>query len=160
MLHIRVVCIGRLKERFYADAMAEYEKRLSPFCRFELIELPEERLGDRPKSAEIENALVREGERIEKQLLRDSRLICLCVEGVQMNSVAFSELLKVCEASGHPRLCFVIGGSFGLCEGLKKKADRCLSMSEMTFPHHLARVMLVEQIYRGFQIKEGTPYHK
>ena len=160
MLHIRVICVGRLKERFYADALAEYEKRLSPFCRFDLVELPEERLGDRPKPAEIENALVREGERIEKQLLRDSSLICLCVEGTQMDSVAFSGLLQACEASGRPRLCFVIGGSFGLSEGLKKKADRCLSMSEMTFPHHLARVMLVEQIYRGFQIKEGTPYHK
>jgi len=160
MLHIRIICVGKLKERFYADALAEYEKRLSPFCRLELVELPEERLGDKPKAAEIENALVRESERIEKQLLRDSRLVCLCVEGTQMDSPAFSELLKSCEASGHPRLCFVIGGSFGLSEGLKKKADTRLSMSEMTFPHHLARVMLIEQIYRGFQIKEGTPYHK
>ena len=132
MLHIRVVCVGRLKERFYTDALAEYEKRLSPF----------------------------ESERIEKQLLRDALLVCLCVEGSQMDSPAFSGLLKSCEASGRPRLCFVIGGSFGLSEGLKKKADRRLSMSQMTFPHHLARVMLVEQIYRGFQIKEGTPYHK
>ena len=160
MLHIRVVCVGRLKERFYADAMAEYEKRLSPFCRFVLIELPEERLGDRPKPAEIENALVREGERIEKQLLRDSRLICLCVEGVQMNSVAFSELLKACEASGHPRLCFVIGGSFGLAPSVKRRADKRLSMSEMTFPHHLARIMLLEQLYRAFQIRDGSRYHK
>ena len=160
MLHIRIVCVGKLKERFYADALAEYEKRLSPFCRLELVELPEERLGDKPKAAEIENALVRESERIERQLLRDSRLVCLCVEGTQMDSPAFSELLKFCEASGRPRLCFVIGGSFGLSEGLKKKADTRLSMSEMTFPHHLARVMLIEQIYRGFQIKEGTPYHK
>ena len=112
------------------------------------------------KPAEIENALVRESERIEKQLLRDALLVCLCVEGSQMDSPAFSGLLKSCEASGRPRLCFVIGGSFGLSEGLKKKADRRMSMSQMTFPHHLARVMLVEQIYRGFQIKEGTPYHK
>ena len=160
MLHIRIVCVGKLKERFYADALAEYEKRLSPFCRLEVVELPEERLGEKPKAAEIENALMRESERIEKQLLRDSRLVCLCVEGTQMDSPAFSGLLKACEASGRPRLCFVIGGSFGLSEALKKKADRRLSMSEMTFPHHLARVMLVEQIYRGFQIKEGTPYHK
>ena len=159
MLHIRVVCVGRLKERFYTDALAEYEKRLSPFCRLEVIDLPEERLGEKPKPAEIENALLRESERIEKQLLRDALLVCLCVEGSQMDSPAFSGLLKSCEASGRPRLCFVIGGSFGLSEGLKKKADRRLSMSQMTFPHHLARVMLVEQIYRGFQIKEGTPYH-
>ncbi|MBR4474114.1 MAG: 23S rRNA (pseudouridine(1915)-N(3))-methyltransferase RlmH [Oscillospiraceae bacterium] len=160
MLRIRIICVGKLKERFYADALAEYEKRLAPFCRLELIELPEERLGDRPKAGEIENALMREGERIEKQLLRDAQLVCLCVEGRQMDSPAFSELLRSCEASGHPRICFVIGGSFGLSEELKRKADRRLSMSEMTFPHHLARVMLIEQIYRGFQIKEGTPYHK
>ena len=160
MLHIRIICVGKLKERFYADAVAEYEKRLFPFCRLEMIELPEERLGDRPKTSETTAALERERDRIERQLLRDAKLICLCVEGGQMTSEAFSELLSSCEASGHPRICLVIGGSFGLSETLKKKADLRLSMSRMTFPHHLARVMLLEQLYRGFQIKEGTKYHK
>ena len=160
MLQIRIICVGRLKERFYADAMTEYEKRLSPFCRLEVIEVSEERLGERPKAAETAAALEHERDRIEKQLLKDAKLICLCVEGEQMDSRTFSELLSTCEASGHPRICLVIGGSFGLSETLKKKADLRLSMSQMTFPHHLARVMLSEQLYRGFQIKEGTKYHK
>ncbi len=160
MLHIQVICVGKLKERFYEDAVTEYEKRLGLFCRLELVELPEERLRDRPSQAEIENALQHEAERIEKKLIRDSVLVCLCVEGKQLDSGAFSELMVHTENSGRPRLCFVIGSSFGLAEGLKKKADICLSMSKMTFPHHLARVMLIEQIYRGFQIKEGSKYHK
>ena len=160
MLAIRLLCVGKLKERFYADAIAEYSKRLSAFCRFELIELPEERLGDRPSAAEIDSALEREARQIEKKLLKDSMLICLCIEGRQMDSAAFSGLLTDAELSGRPRLNFVIGGSFGMSQTLKKQADLCLSMSKMTFPHHLARVMLAEQIYRGFQIKEGTQYHK
>ena len=160
MLCIRVLCVGKLKERFYAEAIAEYEKRLGAFCRLELIELPEEKLGDRPSPAEIEAALRVEADRIEKKLYQDGRLVCMCIEGKQMDSTAFSRLLTDAELSGRPRICFVIGGSFGLAEELKKKADLRLSMSKMTFPHHLARVMLIEQIYRGFQIKEGSKYHK
>lgn len=160
MIAIRVICVGKLKERFWAEAIAEYEKRLGAFCRLEIVELPEERLSDRPSAAEIENALQLESERIEKKLLKDGSLVCLCVEGRQMNSEDFSALLTSAESSGRPRISFVIGGSFGLSERLKQKADVRLSMSKMTFPHHLARVMLIEQIYRGFQIKEGTKYHK
>ncbi len=160
MISIRVICVGKLKERFWAEAIAEYEKRLGAFCRLEIVELPEERLSDRPSAAEIENALQLEADRIEKKLLKDGSLVCLCVEGRQMNSEDFSALLTSAESSGRPRISFIIGGSFGLSERLKQKADVRLSMSKMTFPHHLARVMLIEQIYRGFQIKEGTKYHK
>ena len=160
MMQIRVICVGKLKERFYADAVSEYSKRLGAFCRLELVELPEERLGERPSQAEILSALTREAEQIEKKLLRDGFTVCLCVEGKQMDSVAFSRLLTDTEASGKPRINFVVGGSFGLSEDLKTKADRRLSMSEMTFPHHLARVMLLEQVYRGFQIRDGSRYHK
>lgn len=160
MLNIRLICVGKLKERFYAEAVAEYEKRLNAFCRLELIELPEERLGERPSAAEIEAALEKEAQQIEKKLLRDGKLICLCVEGEQLDSESFAGLLVRAENSGKPRISFVIGGSFGLASGLKAKADYRMSMSKMTFPHHLARVMLAEQIYRGFQIKEGTRYHK
>lgn len=160
MISIRVICVGKLKERFWAEAIAEYEKRLGAFCRLEIVELPEERLSDRPSVAEIENALQLEADRIEKKLLKDGSLVCLCVEGRQMNSEDFSALLTSAESSGRPRISFIIGGSFGLSERLKQKADVRLSMSKMTFPHHLARVMLIEQIYRGFQIKEGTKYHK
>ena len=160
MLSIRLICVGKLKERFYAEAVAEYTKRLSAFCRLELIELPEERLGENPSASEIETALNREAEQIERKLLKDGTLICLCVEGGQMESEAFAGLLTRTESSGRPRLSFVIGGSFGLARRLKDRADLRLSMSKMTFPHHLARVMLLEQIYRGFQIKEGSKYHK
>ena len=160
MLNIRLICVGKLKERFYAEAVAEYEKRLNAFCRLELIELPEERLGERPSAAEIEAALEKEAQQIEKKLLKDGKLICLCVEGEQLDSESFAGLLVRAENSGKPRINFVIGGSFGLAPELKEKADFQMSMSKMTFPHHLARVMLAEQIYRGFQIKEGTRYHK
>ena len=160
MLNIRLICVGKLKERFYAEAVTEYEKRLNAFCRLELIELPEERLGERPSAAEIEAALEKEAQQIEKKLLKDGKLICLCVEGEQLDSESFAGLLVRAENSGKPRISFVIGGSFGLAPELKEKADFQMSMSKMTFPHHLARVMLAEQIYRGFQIKEGTRYHK
>jgi len=160
MLNIRLICVGKLKERFYAEAVAEYAKRLGAFCRLEVIELAEERLGENPSAAELEAALNREAEQIEKKLLKDGTLVCLCVEGGQMDSEAFAGLLTRTENSGRPRLSFVIGGSFGLAQKLKDRADLRLSMSKMTFPHHLARVMLLEQIYRGFQIKEGSRYHK
>ena len=160
MLNIRLVCVGRLKERFHTEAVAEYEKRLSTLCRLELIEIPEERLSEKPSAAEIEAALAREAKQIEKKLLKDGQLVCLCVEGEQMDSESFAGVLTLAESSGRPRISFVIGGSFGLDASLKQKADLRLSMSKMTFPHHLARVMLAEQIYRGFQIKEGTKYHK
>ena len=160
MLSIRVVCVGKLKEKFFTDAVAEYEKRLNAFCRLELIEIPEERIGERPSPAEIEAALERETQHIEKILLKDGTIVCLCIEGRQLSSEEFAQRLTAAENSGRPRISFVIGGSYGLAPELKKKADLCLSMSKMTFPHHLARVMLLEQIYRGFQIKEGTKYHK
>ena len=160
MLNVRLICVGKLKERFYAEAVAEYAKRLGAFCRLEVIELAEERLGENPSATELEAALNREAEQIEKKLLKDGTLVCLCVEGGQMDSEAFAGLLTRTENSGRPRLSFVIGGSFGLAQKLKDRADLRLSMSKMTFPHHLARVMLLEQIYRGFQIKEGSRYHK
>ena len=160
MLSIRLICVGKLKERYFAEAVAEYEKRLSAFCRLELIELPEERLSERPSLAEIDVALEREAQLIEKKLLKDGMLVCLCVEGTQQNSEAFAELLSRAENSGRPRISFVIGGSYGMAQRLKEKADVRLSMSKMTFPHHLARVMLAEQLYRGFQIKEDTRYQK
>ena len=160
MLSVQLICVGKLKERFYSDAVKEYAKRLGVFCRLELIELPEERLGDRPSDAEIESALEREAQQIEKKLKRDGTLVCLCVEGIQMDSESFSKLLSDAEQSGRPRISFVIGSSYGLSPRIKNMADLRLSMSKMTFPHHLARVILTEQLYRGFQIKEGTKYHK
>ena len=160
MLNIKLLCVGRMREKFYIDAFREYQKRLQSYCRLELTELSEERLGDRPSDAEIRSALAKEGQEILKNVPPDAYLVALCVEGKQMPSEGMAGLIAARESSGKPRLCFVIGGSFGLSEAVKARADLRLSMSEMTFPHHLARVMLIEQVYRGFKINEGARYHK
>jgi 23S rRNA (pseudouridine1915-N3)-methyltransferase len=160
MLHIRLVCVGKLKERFYTDASKEYAKRLSAFCRLELEELSESRLPPEPSQAEIDAALLAEAEAIENRLMRGGSVVALCIEGKETDSAGVAELLASAMASGAPRVTFVIGGSFGLHRKIKDRADVRLSMSRMTFPHHLARIMLLEQLYRGFKILEGGKYHK
>ena len=160
MLAVKLICVGKMREKFYTEAFAEYAKRLQSYCRLELVELPEQRLGDRPSQREIEAALEREGQEILKNVPPDAYLAALCVEGGQMPSEGIAELIAARENSGKPRLCFAIGGSFGLSPSVKARADLRLSMSKMTFPHHLARVMLIEQLYRGFKINEGSRYHK
>ena len=160
MLGVKLICVGRMRERFFADAFAEYRKRLGAYCKFECVELAEQRLSDDPTPGELAAALEKEAGEIEKAVPPDAYLIALCVEGRQMGSEELAALLRERESSGKPRLCFVIGGSFGLSERVKARADLKLSMSKMTFPHHLARVMLAEQIYRAFKINEGSRYHK
>ena len=160
MLTVKFICVGRMRERFYIEAFEEYRKRLGAYCRLECIEPGEQRLPERPSQAEIDAALEREAREIEKQLPPDAYVVALCVEGREMPSEFMAQLLSERENSGKPKLCFVIGGSFGLADCIKKRADFQLSMSKMTFPHHLARVMLAEQLYRGYKIKEGSRYHK
>ena len=160
MQHVTILCVGKLKERFFIDACEEYRKRLSRHCRLEIIELPEQRLGDAPSEAEIAQALGREAEAIGERLPRSGVLIALCVEGRQLSSEQLSETLGRYASRGVSQLTFLIGGSFGLSGEIKARADLRLSMSAMTFPHHLARVMLLEQIYRAYQIESGTKYHK
>ena len=160
MLNVKLICVGKMREKFYIDAFAEYAKRLQAYCRLELLEIAEQRLGDRPSDKEIAAALEREGQEILKAVPPDAYLTALCVEGKQMPSEGMAELIAARENSGRPKLCFVIGGSYGLSPSVKARADRKLSMSQMTFPHHLARVMLAEQLYRGFKINEGSMYHK
>ena len=160
MLFVRLICVGKMRERFYLDAFAEYRKRLQTLCRFELIEIAEQRLPDEPKDTEIAAALEREAREILKAVPPDAWTVALCVEGKQMPSEGMARLIREREGSGKPKLCFVIGGSFGLSESVKRRAEQRLSMSQMTFPHHLARVMLIEQLYRGFKINEGSRYHK
>ena len=160
MLNVKLICVGKMREKFYIDAFEEYRKRLQAYCRLELTEITEQRLSDRPAEKEITAALEREGQEILKTVPADAYLVALCVEGKQMPSEGMAELIAARENSGKPKLCFVIGGSFGLSPTVKARADRKLSMSQMTFPHHLARVMLVEQVYRGFKINEGSQYHK
>ena len=160
MLAVKFVCVGRMREKFYIDAFAEYTKRLQSLCRFEIIEPQEQRLSDNPSDKEIKAALDREAQDIMKAIPQDAYVVAMCVEGKQMPSEGMGELIAARENSGKPKLCFVIGGSFGLADSVKARADMKLSMSKMTFPHHLARVMLVEQLYRGFKINEGSKYHK
>ena len=160
MLNVKLICVGKMRERWFVDAFSEYRKRLAAYCRLELVEPEERRLSEKPSDGEIRQALEKEGEEILKAIPPDAFVVCLCVEGQQMPSEGMAELISRQDNSGKPRLCFVIGGSYGLADSVKARADRKLSMSKMTFPHHLARVMLIEQLYRGFKIREGSRYHK
>ena len=159
MQKITILCVGKLKEKFYADAAAEYAKRLSRFCRLEIAELAEERLPEDPSQAQIDRALAAEAARITERLPKGGALIALCIEGTELSSPALAERLRTMTVSGASELTFLIGGSVGLDRSLKARADLRLSMSPMTFPHHLARVMLLEQIYRAYQIQSGSRYH-
>ena len=160
MLSVKLICVGKMKERFYLDAFAEYRKRLGGYCNLELTEIAEQRLPERPSQAEVQAALEREAGEILKAIPTDAYVAALCVEGKQFPSEFMAELVEGRENSGKPKLCFVVGGSFGLANSVKNRADLRLSMSKMTFPHHLARIMLAEQLYRGYKIREGSRYHK
>lgn len=160
MLNIKFICVGKLRERFYIDAFNEYARRLSAYCKFECAELNETKLGDKPSDKEIENALVHESADIEKAIPKDAYVIAMCVGAKQLKSEELAQKINSLALSGRGKICFIIGGSFGMAESVKQRADMRLGMSEMTFPHHLARVMLTEQIYRSFKIIEGSRYHK
>lgn len=160
MLNVNLICVGKLKEKFYLSAVAEYEKRLSAFCKLNLIELPETRLPDRPSPAQIDAALLQESRLILEKVPKGSALVPMCVEGKMLSSPELSKKMEQWAVQGQSSLTFVIGGSFGLHDSVKERGIFRLSMSPMTFPHHLARVMVLEQIYRGFQISAGTRYHK
>ena len=160
MLEVHLICVGKLKEKFYTDAVSEYTKRLSAYCRLTMTELPEERLPQNPSQAQIDAALAREADAIRARLPASSSVVALCVEGRQRSSEELAALLETWAQNSSKRLVFLIGGSHGLDSALKDSAWVRLSMSPMTFPHHLARVMLLEQLYRGFKINEGSSYHK
>ena len=160
MQKITVLCVGKLKEKFYLGAAAEYGKRLRRLCRLEIIELPESRLPEEPSPAQIQQALAAEAEAIRAKLPKGGAVAALCIEGDTCSSEEMSRKMQRLAVSGKTQLTFLIGGSVGLSEELKRQADWQLSMSPMTFPHHLARVMLLEQIYRACQIQQGTKYHK
>lgn len=160
MQKVSIICVGKLKEKFYTEAAAEYVKRLGRFCKIEILELAEERLPEDPSPAQIEAALLKEGEAIKAKLPPSAAIIAMCVEGKTMSSEALAKLMAQGANQGQSHLVFLIGGSFGLHPSVKALASVRLSMSPMTFPHHLARVMLLEQIYRGYQINAGSKYHK
>ena len=148
MLRVQLICTGKLKESFYIEACEEYARRLGRYCSLERIELPES--GD----------VARDGDAVLKKIPPDAFVTALCVEGKGYSSEELADLLHECAIRGKSRVCFVIGGSDGLSPEVKNRADVRLSMSRMTFPHHLARVMVLEQIYRAFTILEGGKYHK
>jgi len=160
MLQVKLICVGKMREKYYTEAFAEYAKRLGAYCRLDCPEIQETRLSDAPSEKEISAALDREAAAILRAVPNDAFLVALCVEGDVLSSEALARLIARREGSGRPKLCFVVGGSFGLSPAVKARADLRLSMSAMTFPHHLARIMLIEQIYRGFKINEGSSYHK
>ena len=160
MQKVTILCVGKLKEKFYAAAVSEYAKRLSRFCKLEIIELPEERLPEDPSPALIEAALAREAEAIRAKLPAGAFPIAMCVEGPLLSSEELARRMAGWANQGGSHLVFLIGGSFGLHPSVKAAVSARISMSPMTFPHHLARVMLLEQIYRAYQINAGTRYHK
>ena len=159
MQKIKVVCVGKIKEKYFASAIEEYGKRLSRYCKFEIIELPDASVPDRPSEAQIAEVLKKEGEGILKKIEGEKEIVALCEEGKQMSSEQFADFLAQ-RTLKSDSLTFLIGGSHGLWEEVKKKAILRLSFSEMTFPHQLMRVVLTEQIYRGFKINNGEQYHK
>lgn len=157
MLGVEVICVGKLKEKFFASAVDEYAKRLSAYCKLNITELPETAAKN---EAEASRALSLEGERITAKLPSNAYIIAMCVEGDMMSSEELSKKIENVKVSGNSKLVIIIGGSNGIDEKVKKKANLRLSMSKMTFPHHLARVMVLEQLYRAFKIEEGSDYHK
>ncbi len=160
MLSVFLICVGKLKERFYQEACAEYAKRLSAYCKLTVVELPEEKLPPKPAQALIDAALAKEAAAIRSKIPPSARVVALCVEGRMRSSEEMAQMFPNQEYSRDKHLVFLIGGSYGLDAQLKAEAQGQLSMSPMTFPHHLARVMLLEQLYRGFKINEGSAYHK
>lgn len=160
MQKVSILCVGKLKEKFYRDAVEEYSKRLQRFCKLEITELPETRLPEDPSPAQVRQALAAEAALIRERLPRGGAVIALCVEGKPCSSEELSRRMTDFGVAGRTQLTFLIGGSFGLHPRVKQRADLRLSMSPMTFPHQLARVMVLEQLYRAMQISQGGKYHK
>lgn len=160
MFDLTLIAVGKLKEKFYLSAVEEYSKRLQAFCSFHLIELPETRLPEDPSPAQIAAGLQKEAELIRAKIPKGAFFCVLTPEGKLLSSEKLAETLKDVKLSGKSAACFLIGSSFGMAPEIKQLADLKLSMSPMTFPHHLARVMVLEQLYRAESIQAGTKYHK
>ena len=159
MMNVKFITLGTLKESYLREAVAEYEKRLGAFCKVELIQLKEERLSDDPSENEIKNALEREADKIFSEIPQRAFCVAMCVEGKQLSSEELASAISNV-ANNTSELCFIIGSSFGLAPKVKQRADMRLSVSKLTFPHQLMRVLLFEAVYRAFNIQRGTKYHK
>ncbi len=159
-MKITIIAVGRIKEKFYRDAVAEYEKRLGRYCRLEIVQAEDEPTPDRAGAAQAEAVMAKEAERILRHIREDTFVIVLDIGGKAYDSEAFAEQIEKLGVQGVSHIQFVIGGSLGLHEEVRKKADLTVSFSKMTFPHQLMRVILLEQIYRAYRIIHGEPYHK
>ena len=160
MIKITLITLGKLKEKYLREASAEYEKRLSRYCKIDIIELEPVRLSEKPSQSEIDLVLQKESEMIIKKIPANSKVYSLCVEGKQLSSEELASKLEEITSSGKSEICFIIGSSFGLHKSVKDKADLKLSVSKLTFPHQLLRVILYETTYRSLSIVNGTKYHK
>ena len=160
MLHVRLICVGKLKEKFYREACAEYEKRLQGYCKLDIVELAEQRLPEHPSQLQLDAALAKEADAIRAKIPSGSRVVAMCIEGKTLSSEQFADQLKHWMGGGTSHISILIGGSCGLVAQLTRCAQLRLSMSPMTFPHHLARVMTLEQLYRALNIAAGGKYHK
>ena len=160
MFAITLLTVGKLKEKFYMAAVEEYAKRLSAYCKFRLVELPENRLPENPNPSEIAAGLAAEAERIFAAIPKGAWFCVLTPEGTELSSEALADKLRTVKNDGKSAACFLIGSSFGMDVSVKKRADFRLSFGPMTFPHHLLRVMVIEQLYRAESIQAGAKYHK
>ncbi len=160
MQTITILCVGKIKEKYFTDAIAEYQKRLGRYCKLNIIEVPDEATPDHPSPKEKALILEKEGERIFKKIPSSSHVTALCIEGNELSSPELSENLAALAASGVSHRVFIIGGSLGLSDNVKARADLKLSFSPMTFPHQLMRVILLEQLYRALNLAGGGKYHK
>ena len=159
-MRITVICVGKIKEKYFTMGIEEYSKRLSRYCKLDIIELPDEKTPDNASAAEELQIKKKEGERILKNVKDGAYVIALAIEGTMLTSESLSEKLETLGVNGDSHIVFIIGGSLGLDEEILKRADYKLSFSKMTFPHQMMRMILLEQIYRGYRIMKGEPYHK
>lgn len=160
MMHITIIAVGKLKEKYWKDAIEEYRKRLSKYCKLEVIELADEKTPENTSPAEEEQILKKEGQRIIKAIKQDALIIALAIEGKMFSSEQFAAQIEKDMIQGLSHLIFIIGGSLGLSKEVISRSDRMLSFSAMTFPHQMMRVILLEQIYRAMRIIKKEPYHK
>lgn len=159
-MKITILCVGKIKEKFYRDAILEYSKRLSRYVKLEIVEVADEKTKDQASDGEMELVRQREGERLIASMKEDGYVVCLAIEGKMLDSVELSEKIEELGVAGNSHIYFVIGGSLGLSKQVLSRADYLLSFSKMTFPHQLMRVILLEQIYRAYRIMNHEPYHK
>ncbi|HBM98786.1 MAG TPA: 23S rRNA (pseudouridine(1915)-N(3))-methyltransferase RlmH [Ruminococcus sp.] len=161
MIRINIICIGKIKEKYFTDAIAEYSKRLTAFCKFAITELNEEKIrSNTPNQSQIQEVLNSEGKRILQKIGTGDYVVAMCIEGKLMSSEELSKVIDNVSLSGKSTVDFIIGGSYGLSNEVKSRANLKLSMSKMTFPHQMARMILSEQVYRAFEISSNGKYHK